>query len=99
MISYTIAAVTPHGADWERGRTLQPVALTPVQQRICDFVRSYQQMWGDTPLYREIAQACGLSSDSSVRYQIRRLVKLGLMHKPPRRVRAILVHAVPVKLT
>jgi SOS-response transcriptional repressor LexA len=99
MISYTIAAVTPHGADWEQARSVQPVVLTPVQQRICAFVRSYQQMWGDTPLYREIAQACGLSSDSSVQYQIRRLVKLGLMYKPPRLMRAILLHAVPVKLT
>jgi SOS-response transcriptional repressor LexA len=99
MTSYTLAAVTSRGADWERGHSVCPVALTPVQRRICTYVRGYQRMWGDTPLYREIAQACGLSSVSAVQYQIRRLVGLGLMRKPPRLVRAILVEAVPVKLT
>jgi len=98
-MTFTIAAVTPQGADWERARTVQPVALSPVQQRIYDFVRDYQQMWGDTPLYREIAQACGLSCDSAVAYQIGRLVRLGMIRKPPRLVRAIRLSAVPVKLT
>jgi SOS-response transcriptional repressor LexA len=78
---------------------LAPIALTPVQQRICAYVREYQQLWGDTPVYREIALACGLTGPSAVEYQIRKLVKIGLMYKPPRLKRAIRINAVPVNST
>ncbi len=99
MHNYAIAAVTAQGADWGSARTLQPVPLSPLQRRIYDFIRSYQQLWGDTPLYREIAHECGLKSESTVQYHIRRLVRLGLVRKPPKLVRAIRLSAVPVKLT
>lgn len=98
MHKYAIATVCRDGADWTSARPLEPVALTAVQCRIYEYVRSYQTMWGDTPLYREIADACGLKTESSVQYQIRRLVQLGLMRKPPRLVRAIRISAVPVKV-
>lgn len=96
MHSYAIAAVTADGADWGSARALRSVALTPVQRRIYDFIRDYQQLWGASPLYREIAHGCGLRSDSAVQYQISRLVRLGLMRKPPRLVRVIVLTAVPL---
>lgn len=99
MHSYAIAAVTASGAHWDRARTLRPVSLTPMQCRIYDFIRSYQQMWGDTPLYREIAHAAGLKTTSAVQHQIHRLAQLGVVRKPPRLRRAISLCAVPVKLT
>lgn len=96
-MTYTITAVTPQGADWGRARPVRQIQLTAVQRRIYDFIHGYQQMWDSSPLYREIAQACGLRSDSAVGYQIARLVELGVMRKPPRLVRAIRLTAVPVK--
>lgn len=84
-------------ADWDRGQPLSPVRLTPIQKRIYDYIREHQRLWGDTPLYREIARECGLGNVSSVQYQIRRLTAAGLVRKPRRRVRAICLAAVPVR--
>jgi hypothetical protein len=83
-------------ADWACSKLTATIALSAVQRRIYDFIGHYQRLWGETPLYREIRDACGLKSDSSVQYQIRKLVKIGLMRKPQRRVRAIILIAVPV---
>jgi SOS-response transcriptional repressor LexA len=87
----------PGGPDWEQSQPVGPVQLTDIQRRIYDYVRWYQMMWGASPLYREIAEACGLKGDSAVQYQIQKLVKLGLMYKPPGLVRAIRLTGVPVK--
>jgi hypothetical protein len=86
-------------ADWACSQAIWPIPLTAMQRRIYDFVRYYQRMWGESPLYREIREACGLKSDSSVQYQIRQLVGVGLIRKPARRVRAIILTAVPVALS
>jgi LexA DNA binding domain len=87
-------------ADWGCAQPVPaPVPLSATQLRMLSFIRRYQHMWGDTPLYREIGEACGLRSDSAVQYQIQRLTALGLVRKPPRLMRAICVNAVPVQLT
>jgi SOS-response transcriptional repressor LexA len=71
-------------------------ALTPIQIKILSFIQKYQQLWGATPRYGEIALDCGLGSDSAVGYQIRRLAKLGIVHKPARLHRAIRLIVIPV---
>lgn len=96
MPRFAVAPVQQGTANWAAARTVVPPPLTPVQVAIIKFVHWYQQMWGATPLYREIGQACGLASDSAVAYQIRRLVTLGLVRKPARLHRAMHLTVVPV---
>jgi repressor LexA len=59
--------------------------LTPVQREICRFIEDYGQRVGYPPSYREIAQAAGLSSLSSVSHHLRALQGKGyLSHQPGR---------------
>lgn len=95
MNYFAIAPVQAGIADWAQARTMLPPQLTPVQIRIIAFIHHYQQMWGESPLYREIGRNCGLRSESAVAYQIRRLVELGMLLKPARLVRAIRLAIVP----
>jgi DNA-binding MarR family transcriptional regulator len=85
-------------ADWTRAQPVAPVKLTRRQHQIYTFIRWYQRMWGESPLYREIAEHCGLQGGSTVQYQIRQLVGRGLIRKPRRLVRVIWLTHVPVKL-
>jgi SOS-response transcriptional repressor LexA len=94
MSMFMIAPVKEGSADWARPRLLPP--LKPIQIKILSFVHRYQQMWGTTPLYREIGHACGLQSDSAVAYQVRRLQLLGAVRKPPRLHRAMHLTVIPV---
>jgi repressor LexA len=96
MNRFALAPVQDGGADWARAATVVPPRLTPTQAEILAFVHRYQRMWGATPMYREIGKACGLRSDSSVAYQIQRLVQLGMLRKPPRLHRAVVLAVVPV---
>lgn len=97
MEQLAIAPVTPHGADWGHSRTIEQISLTSMQMRVLECVRRRQDVWGETPLYREIAAECGMVSPSTVSHHIRSLARLGLIRKPAGRVRAIIVRAVPVK--
>jgi SOS-response transcriptional repressor LexA len=96
MPHFTIAPIRDGGADWNRARPVPRPALTQVQLKILAFIHWYQQMWAATPIYREIARACGLGSDSAVAYQVRRLVQLGVVRKPARLHRAVLLNLIPV---
>lgn len=96
MPDFTVAPVLQGVADWAQARPLPTLPLTPIQLKILTFVHRYQQMWGATPIYREIARACGLGSDSAVAYQIRRLRELGAVRKPARLHRAVLLNVIPV---
>jgi len=98
MNRFAIAPVGAAGAVWDKSRPVDRTALTPVQIRIVTFVHEYQEMWGESPLYREIARACGLRSESAVCYQIGRLVALGVIRKPARLVRAMHLTVIPVKV-
>lgn len=95
MNRFAIAPVCAGTADWAQSRLVLPPALTPIQIRIITFIHRYQQMWGQSPLYREIGRDCGLRSESAVAYQIRRLVQLGMMRKPARLVRALYLTVIP----
>lgn len=64
--------------------------LTPRQRRILQFVRDFYRDHGYGPAYREIAEAVGLASTSSVAYQVRQLEKKGCLTRDPRRPHTVL---------
>ena len=63
--------------------------LTPRQRRILEFIRKTAQDRGYPPTVREIGEAVGLTSSSSVHAQMRNLEKKGLLRKDAARPRAI----------
>lgn len=63
--------------------------LTNRQRRIVRFVMEFFGGNGYGPSYREIAEAVGLSTTSSVSYQVEQLVKKGLLHRDPKRSRTV----------
>lgn len=65
--------------------------LTDRQRAILDFIVSTHEARGYPPTVREIGEAVGLSSPSSVHAQVRTLVDRGLIRKDPDRPRAIVV--------
>lgn len=99
MNRFAIAPVSAAGAVWDKSRPVDQNALTPVQIKIITFIHEYQRMWGESPLYREIGQGCGLRSESGVCYQIGKLVARGVIRKPARLVRAMYLTIIPVKVT
>jgi repressor LexA len=73
-----------------RGRTARIEAnLTPRQRRIVDFIAGTVRERGYPPTVREIGEAVGLTSSSSVHAQIANLERLGLLHKDPTKPRAM----------
>ncbi|MEU7073014.1 transcriptional repressor LexA [Streptomyces narbonensis] len=62
--------------------------LTDRQHRIVDAIRSSIRDRGYPPSMRELGQAAGLSSTSSVAHQIGALVRKGVLRKDPKRPRA-----------
>src|SRR5437763_4322664 len=63
--------------------------LTSRQRRIIDYIKSTVQQRGYPPTVREIGEAVGLTSSSSVHSQIANLERRGLLHKDPTKPRAI----------
>ena len=63
--------------------------LTARQQRILDFIASTVRERGYPPTVREIGEAVGLTSSSSVHAQLANLERLGLLHKDPTKPRAM----------
>src|SRR5438874_9331622 len=63
--------------------------VTPRQRRILDFIRSTVRARGYPPTVREIGEAVGLTSSSSVHSQLANLERLGPLHKDPTKPRAI----------
>ena len=75
-------------------------ALTPIQARIRRFIEDFGQQSGHSPSYREIAEAVGLSSLSSVSLHVHTLEKKGYLIREPGRPRTAVVRpadAVPVR--
>jgi repressor LexA len=68
--------------------------LTPRQQRIVEFIRRTVQDRGYPPTVREIGEAVGLTSSSSVHAQLANLQRKGLLRKDPAKPRAIEVAGV-----
>jgi repressor LexA len=76
------------------------VALTPIQAQIRRFIEDFGQRSGHAPSYREIAEAVGLASLSSVSLHMRTLQRKGYLDREPGRPRTAVVRpgdAVPVR--
>jgi repressor LexA len=63
--------------------------LTPRQRRILEVIRDSVERRGYPPSVREIGEAVGLTSPSSVSYQLQSLQKKGLLRRDPNRPRAV----------
>ncbi|UOE92755.1 transcriptional repressor LexA [Alkalihalobacillus sp. LMS39] len=63
--------------------------LTKRQQEILDFIKSQVQAKGYPPSVREIGEAVGLASSSTVHGHLSRLEKKGLIRRDPTKPRAI----------
>jgi repressor LexA len=77
---------TPDGTGG--GRTLDP-GLTERQRTILDVIRSSVTTRGYPPSIREIGDAVGLTSTSSVAHQLRTLERKGYLRRDPNRPRAV----------
>jgi len=65
--------------------------LTDRQRQVLDYIRSTVEQRGYPPSVREIGDAVGLSSPSSVHAQLNSLVEAGMIRKDPSKPRAIVV--------
>ncbi len=63
--------------------------LTPRQRRILEFIAEAVRKRGYPPTVREIGEAVGLTSSSSVHSQLANLEAKGLLHRDPTKPRAI----------
>jgi repressor LexA len=63
--------------------------LTPRQQRILTVIRDSVERRGYPPSVREIGEAVGLASPSSVAHQLSALQKKGFLRRDPNRPRAV----------
>jgi repressor LexA len=73
------------------GSVSEPVAadLTARQRRILEFIREWGEKYGYPPSVREIGEAVGLVSPSSVAYQLKALETKGYLRRDPNRPRAV----------
>jgi repressor LexA len=69
--------------------------MTPRQRRILDFIRSTVRQRGYPPTVREIGDAVGLTSSSSVHAQLANLEKAGYLTKDPTKPRAVTLAGEP----
>jgi len=63
--------------------------LTVRQRRIIEFIREAVERYGYPPSVREIGEAVGLVSPSSVAYQLKELERKGYLRRDPNRPRAV----------
>lgn len=63
--------------------------LTPRQRRVLETIRSSVEARGYPPTMREIGEAVGLASPSSVKHQLTTLERKGYLRRDPNRPRAI----------
>jgi len=86
-------------ADAPKLRSVTPVVshfpepvtadLTARQRRILEFIREWGERYGYPPSVREIGEAVGLVSPSSVAYQLKALETKGFLRRDPNRPRAL----------
>jgi repressor LexA len=77
------------GAGPDRVPRSADSALTPRQSTILDVIRASVTSRGYPPSIREIGDAVGLTSTSSVAHQLRMLEKKGYLRRDPNRPRAV----------
>ncbi|MER3409954.1 MAG: repressor LexA [Thermoleophilia bacterium] len=71
--------------------------LTPRQQQIWDFVVEYLDRYGYPPTVREIGEAVGLASPSTVHAHLVNLERAGLLRRDPTKPRALELTARPAR--
>ncbi|KOV78105.1 transcriptional repressor LexA [Nocardia sp. NRRL S-836] len=64
-------------------------SLSVRQRRVLEVVREWVDRFGYPPSVREIGEAVGLTSTSSVAYQLRALERKGFLRRDPSRPRAV----------
>jgi repressor LexA len=87
------------GTQTQNGRSAQvstfpdpptgPVGLTPRQRKVLEVIRDWVERFGYPPSVREIGDAVGLTSTSSVHHQLRTLERKGYLRRDPNRTRAV----------
>src|SRR5690242_6378482 len=80
---------TPDGTDSTGGRRGLDTTLTERQRTILEVIRSSVTSRGYPPSIREIGDAVGLTSTSSVAHQLRTLERKGYLRRDPNRPRAV----------
>lgn len=65
------------------------LSLTKRQQEIVDFIKKHSAKHGYPPTVRDIGQAIGLASTSTVHAHLSNLEKIGLLRRDPTKPRAI----------
>src|SRR6186713_1054489 len=73
--------------------------LTARQRRILEFIAETVRDRGYPPTVREIGEAVGLTSSSSVHAQLANLERMGLLHKDPTKPRAMTLATDEAKAT
>jgi len=69
--------------------------LTPRQRRVLEVIRDWVGRLGYPPSVREIGEAVGLTSTSSVAHQLRALERKGYLRRDPNRPRAVGIRPAP----
>src|SRR5690348_14266164 len=80
---------TPDGTGGTGGRGGLDTGLTERQRTILDVIRASVTSRGYPPSIREIGDAVGLTSTSSVAHQLRTLERKGYLRRDPNRPRAV----------
>lgn len=75
------------GATTGRAR----VALTPRQQEMCDFIRSFTTRKGFGPSLQEIADALNITSRNGVLCHLRSMERKGILRRDPKTSRSIVL--------
>jgi repressor LexA len=87
---FSADATVPPRDKRHRNRRLRTVSdITSRQQRILDVIERTVRERGYPPTVREIGDAVGLTSSSSVHAQLANLERKGLLHKDPSKPRAM----------
>jgi repressor LexA len=73
----------------DNGDVADDTALTPRQRRVLEVIRDWVERFGYPPSVREIGDAVGLTSTSSVHHQLRTLERKGYLRRDPNRTRAV----------
>lgn len=67
----------------------EQAGLTPRQRKVLEVIRDWVERFGYPPSVREIGDAVGLTSTSSVHHQLRTLERKGYLRRDPNRTRAV----------
>lgn len=98
MAHYRLAQIHSGHAQWDSSTLIhqaEPLStrpekpLTDRQQAVVSFIRQYTLRHGYPPTQRQIAKGVGLSSVSSIQYQLARLEDRGVLDRDVRAVRGL----------